>query len=146
MLDAHRQADLESSKANRHMIGANIWIATFDAKTCGSCLGQHGSEWPVDAFGPLDHPNGRCIFVPRTKTWAELGFTGIEDEEPDRTAERDAWFDGLTERSQDATLGKAKADLLRNGDIGWADLTRRVDHPDWRPAYVETPLRDLLPQ
>lgn len=146
MLDAHRVADQESAKSNRNLIAANIWIATLDSRTCGSCLGQHGTEWPVEEFGPADHQQGRCVFVPRTKTWAELGFTGIEDDEPDRQAERDDWFDNLTTDSQDRVLGKPKADLLRNGEITWADLTKRVDNDAWRPSYVETPLKDLLPQ
>lgn len=146
MLDAHRTADLATAQANRSMIAAKVWICTFDARTCGSCLGQHGTEWPVDEFGPADHQQGRCVFVDRTKTWAELGFTGIEDDEPDRGAQRDDWFDNLTPRSQDAVLGKAKADLLRNGDITWADLSKRIDNDAWRPSYVETPLKGLLPQ
>ncbi|MDI3330695.1 MAG: phage minor head protein [Micrococcus sp.] len=146
MLDAHRTADLATAQANRSLIAARVWIATLDSRVCGSCLAQHGTEWPVDEFGPADHPQGRCTFVARTKTWAELGFTGIEDDEPDRRAERDAWWDNLTPASQDRTLGKAKADLLRNGDITWADLSTRKESPDWRPSYTETPLKDLLAQ
>ena len=145
MLDAHRVADLESAKANYKVTKSNIWVATFDSRTCGSCLAQHGTEWPVDAFGPEDHQQGRCVFVPRTKTWAELGFVGIEDSEPDRAAQRDDWWNNLTKRSQDANLGKAKADLLRSGEISWDDLTKRVINGEWRNSYVETPLKDLLP-
>lgn len=145
MLDAHRVADLESAKANSNVIKSNIWVATFDSRTCGSCLAQHGTEWPVDAFGPEDHQQGRCVFVPRTKTWAELGFVGIEDSEPDRAAQRDDWWNNLTKRSQDSTLGRAKADLLRSGEISWDDLIKRVINGEWRNSYVETPLKDLLP-
>ena len=143
LLDAFRAADLQAAQANRHLISARVWVATLDSRTCGSCLAQHGTEWPVDTFGPEDHPQGRCTFIDRTKTWAELGFTGIEDDTMDLAGERDDWFDNLTEDSQNSVLGKAKADLLRNGDITWADLSTRRENPDWRPAHVETPLKDL---
>lgn len=143
MLDAHRLADQQATAANRSIVAARVWTATLDAKTCGSCLAQHGTEWPVDAFGPEDHHAGRCIFVDRTKTWAELGFTGIEEPEMDLTGERDEWWANLTDTAQDATLGKTKADMLRNGDITWDDLSKKVDNPGWRPSYTETPLKDL---
>lgn len=143
MLDSHRAADLASAQANRSLIAAKIWTASLDSRTCGSCIAQHGTEWPVDDFGPTDHPQGRCIFVTRTKTWKELGFVGIEDDEPDRQAERDAWFDNLTPESQDRTLGKARADLLRSGKVEWSDLSKRIENPDWRPSHVVTPLREL---
>lgn len=143
MLEAHRTADLASAQANRSLISARVWVATLDSRTCGSCLGQHGTEWPVDAFGPEDHVQGRCVFIDRTKTWAELGFTGIEDDDQDLTAERDEWWDNLTPGSQDAVLGKTRADLLRDGQITWADLSTRVENPDWRASHVLTPIRDL---
>ena len=146
MLSAHRVADQESAKRNLSLIQANVWMASLDSRTCGSCLAQHGTEWPPDAYGPTDHPQGRCVFVPRTKTWAELGFTGIEDDEPDRQAERDAWWDNLTPASQDQTLGKAKAELLRSGQIQWSDLSTLKRNDAWMDHYVETPLKDLLPQ
>ncbi|VXA92559.1 phage minor head protein [Citricoccus sp. K5] len=146
MLDAGRAASRASAQVNRDLITARIWIASLDSRTCGSCLAQHGTEWPVDQFGPEDHQQGRCTFVDKTKTWAELGFTGIEDDEPDRPAERDDWWNSLTEETQDRALGKTRADLLRNGDVTWADLSTRHESPDWRPSYSLTPVKDLLPQ
>lgn len=142
MLDAHRRADQAMSEKNRSLIAAQVWCATLDSKTCGSCLGMHGSEWPAAEFGPADHPQGRCIFLPRTKSWAELGFTGIEDQGMDLAAERDAWWDNLTTHSQDRILGAARAQYLRDGGT-WSALSTRRENPDWRPSYGLTPLRDL---
>lgn len=143
MLDAHRTTQLQSVAANRSVLAERIWIATFDSRTCGSCLGQHGSTWPLEAFGPEDHPNGRCIFVDKTKSWEELGFTGIDSEPRDDIADRDAWWENQTEQSQDALLGKPRADLLRSGEISWTDLSTRNENPEWRPSYALTPLKDL---
>lgn len=143
MLDAHRVTQLASAQANRSVLSHRVWIATFDSRTCGSCLGQHGTEWPLDAFGPEDHQQGRCIFVDKTKSWEELGFTGMGEEPADDAGDRDAWWENQTEASQDALLGKPRADLLRQGKIGWEDLSTRRENPEWRPSHTLTPLRGL---
>lgn len=143
MLDAHRATDQAVATQNRHLIAAQVWHATLDRRTCPSCLGMHGVEFPPTAFGPEDHPQGRCVFVPRTKTWAELGLVGLQDQQPDYTGERDTWWDNLTKQSQDAVLGKDRADLIRNGDATWTDLATRRENPDWRASYTMTPLNKL---
>ncbi|WBL18509.1 phage minor head protein [Citricoccus sp. NR2] len=143
MLTAHRIADQDTALKNRNLITARIWLSTLDARTCSSCLAQHGTEWPVDAYGPEDHPQGRCVFVDKTKSWAELGFTGIEEPDMDLAAERDDWWENLTPEAQDRTLGKARADLLRNGDISWSDMSTLRRNPEWMDHYIETPLKDL---
>lgn len=143
-LDALRTADLAAAEANRNVIETRIWMATLDSRTCGSCLAQHGTEWPVDEFGPTDHHNGRCVFVEKTKSWAELGFEGIEDQNLDLAAERDAWWENLTDETKQQILGPGKYELWQNGEITWSDLSKRVGNPNWRPSQIETPLKDLL--
>lgn len=143
MLTAHRTADHAAAKANASLIKARVWTATLDSRTCPSCLAQHGTEWPVDAYGPADHVQGRCVFIDKTKSWTELGFIGIEDDDLDLQDERDEWWANMTTTSQDATLGKARADLLRSGQIQWSDLTTLKRNDQWMDHYVQTPLKDL---
>ena len=50
-LDAYRIADHAATQANTSLIQTRIWMATLDYRTCGSCLANHGTEWPVDQFG-----------------------------------------------------------------------------------------------
>lgn len=143
MLDAHRAADQAMVQRNRSVIAAAVWTARLDSRTCPACVAMHGVEFPPEEFGPVDHQQGRCVFVYRTKTWAELGIPGVEDiAQVDQTAERDAWWDNLTPESQDAALGKARADHLRQGGR-WDDLVTRRDNPDWRPSISTTPLSAL---
>lgn len=143
MLDAHRAADQAMAHRNRSVIAAAVWTARLDSKTCPACIAMHGVEFPPEEFGPADHPQGRCTFIYRTKTWAELGIPGVEDTaDVDMTGERDAWWANLTEQSQDAAIGKARADHLRNGGR-WEDLVTRRDNPDWRPSISTTPLSAL---
>ena len=115
---------------NRQLIANRIWIATFDSRTCGSCLAQHGTEWPVEAFGPEDHQQGRCTFIDRTIKWADIDPALADlDEGDDVVPDRDDWWGNLSEGGQNATLGKAKADLLRDGKISWADLSTKRSTP-----------------
>lgn len=144
MLEAHRAADRAMVDRNRDVVAAAVWTATLDARTCPACVAMHGVEFPPEETGPIDHQQGRCVFVYRTKTWAELGIPGVQDVSAavDMQGERDAWWDNLTPESQDAALGKARADHLRNGGR-WEDLVTRRDNPGWRPSISTTPLSAL---
>ena len=144
MLSAHRATDQASAIRNRSVVAAQVWYATLDTRTCPACLGMHGTEFPPDAYGPVDHPNGRCTFVTRTKTAAELGFHGVtEPPAIDHHAERDAWWNNLTETAQNEALGKARADLIRSGAAQWSDMATLKRNPEWMDHYVQTPLKDL---
>ena len=143
MLDAHRYADQAMAERNASVVAAAVWVATLDRRTCPSCLGMHGREFPPDSFGPEDHVQGRCTFVYRTKTAAELGFVGIKEPPAvDHAGQRDVWWNNLTDDSQDRVLGPARAQYLRDGG-DWAALSTRRENPEWRASYGSTPVRDL---
>ena len=81
MLDANREAALETRKTNNDILECWEWWAQLDSsRTCISCIAQHGTRHPADEPGPLDHHQGRCVAVPATKSWRELGF---DIDEPD---------------------------------------------------------------
>lgn len=144
ILDAHRTADHLASEKNTAITDGWEWLATLDGRSCGACISMHGQRFPNEEPGPAGHVQCRCTRIQVTKTWAELGFTGIEDTGIDLTAQRDAWWSNLTDDTQRQILGPGKYELWQNNEIGWNDLAKRVDNPDWRPAYVETPLKDLV--
>lgn len=140
MLDAHRAANRAQNNANP-TVTAVVWTAQLSSRTCPSCLGMHGREYPPDTPGPWDHQNGRCTFIPKTKTWAELGFPGIE-EPPDVLPSAEDWIE-TNPHDALAALGPDRYRMLTNGDITLRDMAQRVDNPDWRPSYQATPLTDL---
>lgn len=142
-LDAHREANRQSRLANKDMVTGWYWTATLDARTCPSCLANHGSLHPVDEFGPIDHHNGRCDAVDKVKSWRELGFD--IDEPEDLLPDAREWFDGLTEDTQRAIMGPERLRLLQDGEIGWDDLTRRAKNGDWRDSMQVAPVKDLRP-
>lgn len=142
-LDAHRAATQGSEKANKDILAEWEWHASLSARTCPSCLSKHGTRYPLDESGPNDHQNGRCARVTITKTWAELGFAGIE-EPKSLTPDAEAWFNNLTPDTQRNIMGPQRLDLLQSGQVSWADLSQKQSNAGWRDSYGITPVRDLL--
>lgn len=142
-LDAHRASTKASEQANTSILEEWEWSADLSARTCPSCLAMHGTRHPLDEDGPNDHPSGRCARVTVTKSWKELGF---DIEEPaSATQDSEEWFNGLTPETQRGIMGASRLQLLQDGDIQWADLSRKQDNPGWRPSYNATPVKDLRP-
>lgn len=144
MLDAHRAASRvqQDRLARQGVVTGWTWIATFDTRTCPSCLSMHGTEHPPAVAGPLDHQQGRCDRLPKTASWADLGFEGIE-EPPSILPDAHAWFDGLPQADRERIMGTTRLQLLDSGQIGWDDLAKRRETTGWRPSYVPTPVADL---
>lgn len=141
-LDAYRSADQTAARHNNDLLTGWLWSATLDARTCPSCIVQHGSLHLVDEFGPLDHQQGRCARIDKTKTWRELGFD--IDEPADDLIDARAWFDGLTPDTQQKIIGTQRLELLQSGQAGWDDLSTRKQTDGWRDNMHVTPVRDLL--
>ena len=140
MLDAHRAANRVQS-ANNSAVAAVVWHAELGPRTCPSCIAKHGTEYPPGTPGPFDHPNGRCTFIPKTKSWSELGFPGIE-EPPSMMQSADEW---INENPEDAisALGPQRYLMYQEKQISLKDMSTRVENPDWRPSYTATSITDL---
>lgn len=133
-LDAMRAATTLSNRANAAVLGGWTWTASLGPRTCPACWSMHGTDFPLDAPGPEGHPNCRCTAVPRAKTWAELGFTGI-DEPPSLLPNAQAVFDALTPAEQLEILGPARFRAWQAGDYPMGTWAVRRDNPDWRPSW-----------
>jgi SPP1 gp7 family putative phage head morphogenesis protein len=141
-LDAHRAGTQASEAANKDLLEEWDWHADLSARTCPSCLAMHGTRHPLDEPGPNDHQNGRCARVSITKSWKDLGF---DIEEPlSVTPSAQDWYENLTPESQAAIMGPARAQLLADGSIQWADLATVRTTPGWRDSVVPTTVKDLL--
>lgn len=141
MLEAHRNAAHAQDLANTDTLTGWKWMATLATSTCMSCLSQHGQLHEVAEPGPYDHQNGRCVRLPVSKSWRELGFN--LDDPPDITPDARAWFDQLPNRDQLAMMGPERYDLFQSGQIGWDDLTQLRHSPAWRDSYGLTPVNVL---
>lgn len=102
---------------------------------------QSSTGWYI-ANNIITH-NCRCVPIPLTATWAELGF---EDVAEAATPVQDGadWFAGQTEEVQQAILGPGKLALYQSGDMALADVGGFRDDPEWGPVRFERSLRDIV--
>lgn len=137
ILDAMRSAQRATDLANPGIVTGWVWTAHLGARTCRSCIAMHGTVYPVEEPGPLDHQSGRCARVPKTASWAALGFPDIP--EPDLGIQDAAdWFDSLTVEEQRGILGARGWDAWRRGDYPMSDWAQRRSTDGWRDSYAPT--------
>ena len=139
MIDAHRGAAEASQNANADVLAGWEWHAQLGPRTCPSCIAQHGRLHDLDEPGPLDHQQGRCARVPVTKTWAELGFPGIEEPRP-RTQTGQEWFEQQPESVQRAILGPKRYEAWLEGDYPPEAWSVRKTTDGWRDSYHVGPV------
>lgn len=135
MLDAHRAASALSDQSNADLLTGWVWTASLSSRTCPACFGMHGTVHALDEAGPLGHQQCRCTRVPKTKTWAELGFEGM-NEPPSLLPDSTAIFDGLPAADQVHILGRRRYDAWRAGDYPMDSWATKRSTPGWRDSYV----------
>lgn len=140
MLTAHRTANQHQMQSNPAVTKWR-WQAHLDATTCGACLGMHGTEHPIDEYGPAGHPNCRCTSIPVTSSWADLGFPGLD--EPDDLFETAEQWIAANPYDAVQALGPDRYQMLMDGKITLADLATKKSNPEWMDHYVATSLSDL---
>lgn len=136
MIDAHRTAAQRTQEANADVLSGWLWHAHVDERTCRACLAQHGIKHALDEPGPLGHPQCRCARVPVTKTWAELGFTGIRDPAPEPTGVE--LFEAMSVEEQKRILGDDGWAAWKAGDYPPEAWSRRRKADGWRDSFVVT--------
>lgn len=139
---AYRTATQETFKENDDVIEKWRWIAQLSYSTCIACISKHGQEFPLTT--PMDsHVNCRCIQVPVTKTFKELGADGVEETDTSVQTGKD-WFNEQTEEVQRKILGPGKYDAWREGKISIDDMVEHSHSDRWGGAYHEASLIKAL--
>lgn len=134
-----RQAVYEQ---NSDVIQAFSWFTAMDSHVCPQCMALSGREWKNDKGNtpighsvpfqlPPIHFNDRCVLLPITKTFQQLGLKLPELPPGERASSlgpisADTTFDQYLKRvpktQQDEMLGKGRADLFREGKISLNQL------------------------
>jgi hypothetical protein len=141
VLDAYRTASAQAHAANADVLQGWVWSSVLSKTTCPGCWGMHGTEHPLSEPGPQDHQSGKCVRIPKLRSWKDLGITAPEptDTLPDAKAK----FAGLPEADQLAIMGPARLELLRSGEAKWEDLATRRSTTGWRDSWAPTPVKNL---
>ena len=128
MLDAQRDAALQSRLANADVVTGWMWLSALQSRTCISCIAMHGSIHAADEPGPNDHPNGRCTSVPITSLF-----------EPPRTGPE--WLAEQPEKAQRAILGPKRYEAWKAGKYPPEQWAVRRSNKGWRDSYGAGPVR-----
>ena len=145
MLDAHRAGAGAGQARHPQVLAGWVWLAHLDEKTCPACLRMHGELFSLTEAGPQGHPNCRCARMPKTKSWADLGFEGL-DEPGDAVVDARAWFEALTPAQQLRIMGPGRLAMLQSGEAEWVDLAYLRSSQTWRDSWQVTPLHVLRSQ
>lgn len=137
-LDAHRAAAEVAQAAHADVLGGWVWLASLSERTCPACLAMNGTVHALTDPGPLGHQQCSCSRMPQVKSWAELGFDGIE-EPPPLLPDSEAFFNGLTPEQQKAILGPARWTAWDEGRFPMSQWATRRTTPGWRDSYVVAP-------
>lgn len=140
-----RTESLDASRAGGHLgwlphadiLDGWEWHCELSQRSCPACIAMDGTRHPLDEPGPNDHVNGRCTAVSVTKSWADLGFEGIE-EPPSIRPTGAEWFAEQPVDVQRSILGPARYDAWQAGAYPVDAWARTVHNPDWRPAVQVT--------
>jgi hypothetical protein len=96
---------------------------------------MHGTLFPLEQPGPEGHQNCRCARVPKTKSWADLGFEGMDEPEslmPDAATV----FDTLPTGTQRDILGPRRYNAWQAGDYPIDSWATKRSNDGWRDSWV----------
>lgn len=144
LLDAHRQAAAVTQNQYDDILSGWQWLAHLTARTCPACWGMHGTEHELSEPGPNGHQQCRCSRVPKTKSWADLGFAISEPPSLIRGGQQE--FGQLSAKDQLAVMGPTRLAALKSGSADWSELAQLKHNPSWRDAYYVRPVADFRPR
>ncbi len=140
-LRAYRESTRHDLEANPDVVEGWVWHAKLDARTCPACWAMHGTRHGPDER--LDgHPNCRCAMLPRTRSWAELGFPDMPDDRAPIERGTDAFLE-QPEHVQRAVLGPAGFRAFQRGEVKLVDFLARRDSPTWGTMRYARSLRAI---
>lgn len=137
-LDAYRKAAQAAEKANAGVLAGWEWVATLGPRTCPACVSMHGRRFDLDEPGPQGHPQCRCVRVPVTRTWAELGI--VAPEPPSAIPDAATWFNQLPEGQKRDLLGPGRYKAWQDGNYPMDQWAAKHHNPGWRDSWQTTPV------
>lgn len=141
VIGSYRDATQASYQRSPIVTGWTWHADIGNGRTCPACLAMHGTHHPDSAT--LDsHPNCRCSMVPRTPSWAELGFDGTPDQRPAISTGAEL-LDRMPDADKLAILGQRRLDAYNAGQITLDDLVRDTHSQRWGHGRRAATLQEL---
>lgn len=139
---AYREATRQTYEQNSEVVTGWTWIASLTSRSCLACVAMHGTEHK-SSERLNGHPNCRCVMVPITKSWAELGFTDIPDNR--RPIEKGVdWFARQPASVQAEMMSKEALAAYQAGKIQLKDFVGVKRSQQWGSMRFERSTKDAL--
>ena len=120
---AHRTAAAQRYEESGVVRGYVRRCARQAGRTCLACISLDGTFYPLGT--PFaEHPQGRCVMIPAVK--------GVEWKS--RLGSGQAWFEGLPQDAQIATMGRGRWEAWKAGELPWDKMAVKTSHPVWGPG------------
>ena len=143
VMRAYRTAAQETYRANEDVVSGWIWSCARQKRTCAACWGQDGTFHPLTE-SLVEHPAGRCVACPQTKTWAEItGRPTIAGEPRVKPWDPEEHFRKLSEADQKHVLGPGRYQLWKDGKITLRDIPVRERSKIWGDHFRPKTLKEL---
>lgn len=146
-----QKARQETYEANDDVLKGIMWVSTIDMRTTLECASRDQLLYTVGDHKPIDHdlPWGagpgafhwgcRSTSAPVTKSWEELGISGLNEmpasarssmdgQIPDDTS-FEGWLNKKSKAQQDEYLGPGRAEMYRSGNLSLRDLVDGTGRP-----------------
>jgi hypothetical protein len=134
---SYREATRANYMANSDIVSGWRWHATFDARTCMSCIAQHGSLHQVSEV-LNDHHNGRCTQIPEVPLARRFGIAMPEIEAGEQ------WFNRQPEAQQRQRMGPGMFDAWKAGAFQFNQLSEKYDDSVYGEMLREASLKGML--
>ena len=128
----YRQSNWEQMCSSRAILGYRRMC--YPETACFACLMLDKEFYPVDSE-PVDHPNGKCSFVPVTRH-----FDPADD--PSWEGGRE-WFERQDPDTQRRIMGPGRYDLWKQAGVDPRDMVWIKPNNIWGGSPAVRPLKDL---
>lgn len=145
MMRVTRESSRKTMEANSDVVKEWQWYCSLETRTCPVCWSLHGKTFPLKTK-MATHPNCRCTMLPVTKSFEELGLTGIYVPTEDRrlTTPGDTLFRELPETDKISILGPAAYRAYADGAVQLTDFVGEDWSPVWGHTRHSRSLSDIL--
>lgn len=138
-LRAHREASHQTYQQNQEILEGWVWNAALNERCCVACVAMHGTFHPVEER-MATHVNCRCAAIPRSKSWAELGFPDLPETRPPIQSGID-WFEKQPESAQRAIFDSPGSfEAWKKGELKLQDFVGRRESAAWGASYYQLSL------
>lgn len=132
---------------NRHIVHRVQWLGTLDAASCLRCAALDGREYEHNDHPHIPlHPRCRCVLLPVTRTWREMGLDRDEMKKRYRPELQDDGtykkvqktytqrYNEMSPEAKRAYIGPGRYNYLEKSKLDFPDL---VEHRTGRLYLID---------